>query len=238
VYVVVRVVNTYAHYLKDEGVKNIIKYFIIVNIEWEVMRVKVNLLGVVGYVGSIVSKFSRINIIKPRRNYSTPLKFTTKAKEDVKKSINDSKMVKESEKGGLKEEAKQEFSHPTIVERGEENGEGVTLYVSHVTGSPKSIKIGEKIIETTRLENGRHPKGGDVYLVGVIGKVEVNKKDLESGKILEEDELLRKSNTKEEIVKIVNECSEIMKEKRGQEIVYDMQSGRYSKEFKMEGYEE
>jgi len=85
VYVVVRAVNTYVHCLKDEGVKNIIKYFIIVNIEWEVMRVKVNLLGVVGYVGSIVSKFSRINIIKPRRNYSTPLKFTTKAKEDVKK---------------------------------------------------------------------------------------------------------------------------------------------------------
>jgi len=202
------------------------------------MRVKVNLLGVVGYVGSIVSKFARINIIQPRRNYSTPLKFTTKAKKDIETSINKSTMVKESEKGGLKEEAEQQLSHPTIVERGEESGEGVTLYVSHVTGSPKSIKIGEKIIETTRLENGRHPKGGDVYLVGVVGKVEVSKKDLESGKILEEDELLRKSNTKEEIIKIANECSEIMKEKRGQEIVYDMQNGRYSKEFKMEEYEE
>jgi len=85
VYVVVRAVNTYAHYLKDEGVKNIIKYFIIVNIEWEVMRVKVNLLGVVGYVGSIVLKFARINIIKSRRNYSTPLKFITKLKKFLKK---------------------------------------------------------------------------------------------------------------------------------------------------------
>jgi len=33
VYVVVRVVNTYVHCLKDEGVENIIKCFIIVNIE-------------------------------------------------------------------------------------------------------------------------------------------------------------------------------------------------------------
>jgi len=54
------------------------------------MRVKVNLLGVVGYVGSIVSKFARINIIKPRRNYSTPLKFTTKGKKDIEKSIDTS----------------------------------------------------------------------------------------------------------------------------------------------------
>jgi len=203
------------------------------------MRVKVNLLGVVGYVGSIVSKFARINIIKPRRNYSTPLKFTTKGKKDIEKSIDTS--IDESvqlKKDELKEEAEQQFGHPTIIERGEEKGEDVTLYVSHVTGSPKSIKIGEKIIETIKLENGRHSKGGDVYLVGMVGKVKINKKDLESGKILEEDELLRKSNTKEEIIKIVNECSEMMKEKRGQEIVYDMQSGRYSKEFKMEGYEE